>query len=64
IGRDKAFEMRGDTDHRSMSISITENRLRLLGEAGKSSIVIEDVTNGVNTPIAGTRVRITIPQPA
>lgn len=64
IGRDNASVFNNHPNHQSMSISITENRLRLLDAAGKSSIVIEDLKDGIDATVAGTRVRVIIPQPA
>ncbi|HZX73021.1 MAG TPA: histidine kinase, partial [Cyclobacteriaceae bacterium] len=43
IGREVSGNIKGESDHQSMSLSITENRLRLLDEDGNSKIIIEDL---------------------
>ncbi len=62
IGRKMADQSKKESDHKSMSLSITENRLRLLDLRGGSKIVVEDLEDG-DKKNCGTRVKVTIAQP-
>ncbi|HYV91175.1 MAG TPA: tetratricopeptide repeat protein [Chitinophagales bacterium] len=62
IGRAMAGHSKKESDHKSMSLSITENRLRLLDQNGGSKIIVEDLENG-DKKNSGTRVRVLIAQP-
>jgi tetratricopeptide (TPR) repeat protein len=63
VGREFTMSLEKKTDHQSMSLSITENRLRLLDEDGNSKIIIEDLKSDDNEKSLGTRVKVIIPQP-
>lgn len=63
IGREKALELKEKTvsDHKSMGLQITEERLRLLNRKElKQLIKITDLKDSINRA-AGTRVDINIP---
>jgi LytS/YehU family sensor histidine kinase len=62
VGRELTMSMEKKTDHQSMSLSITENRLRLLDENGNSKIIIEDLKDAMNGKPLGTRVKVIITQ--
>lgn len=63
LGRAATLSLKKDTDHNSMSLGITENRLQLLDNQGGSKMVVEDLRNVDGSP-SGTRVHLLITQPA
>lgn len=63
LGRKATQTKHKESDHHSMSLGITENRLQLLDIRGGSKIEFEDLHNEDGNP-AGTRVHIFIRQPA
>jgi two-component system, LytTR family, sensor kinase len=63
VGRAASGAVPKETDHHSMSLGITENRLRLLDRQGGSKMAVEDLKQEDGSP-AGTRVRILISQNA
>ena len=63
VGRKVAAENKIQSEHQSMSLAITENRLRLLDEKGNSKIMIEDLTANGNEILSGTRVKVIVTQP-
>ena len=62
IGREAAAAFTRPADHHSMSLTITQNRLQLVGRKGSGQMEITDLRHPDGTP-AGTRVRILITQP-
>ena len=63
VGRSYSDSLKGNNDHQSMSMDITESRLQLLDESGDSKIVMEDLKTEDGTA-SGTRVKIFITQPS
>ena len=59
VGRGHSSHKNKGTDHHSMSLTITENRLRLLGQAQNSGLEIEDLKDGEGNA-RGTKVRFQI----
>lgn len=62
LGRQPTKSKEIEAEHHSMSLGITETRLRLLDKQGGNKMEIEDLKNPDGTP-AGTRVCIRIAQP-
>jgi tetratricopeptide (TPR) repeat protein len=62
LGRRPTKSKESEMEHHSMSLGITETRLRLLDKQGGNKMEIEDLKNPDGTP-AGTRVCIRISQP-
>nr|HPI12543.1 histidine kinase [Catalimonadaceae bacterium] len=63
LGRAATLPEKKESDHHSMSLGITENRLQLLDATGGSRMEVEDLHSPDGTA-AGTRVHIYISQNA
>lgn len=59
VGRKQAAEKVFQTDHQSMSLSITENRLKLLGGPLAGGLEVEDLIDAKGNAL-GTKVRFAI----
>jgi LytS/YehU family sensor histidine kinase len=62
VGRFAGSSEKKESDHKSMSLGITANRLQLLDATGKSKMDVTDLKDESGNS-AGTLVKITISQP-
>lgn len=62
VGRAASDSNKTDPDHHSMSLGITENRLQLLDDSGKSKMEVFDLKDASGNA-KGTVVKISISQP-
>ena len=62
IGREAAKRIKSQQEeqHKSMALTVTQERLEILGETNESSVFFEDICND-NGSISGTRVLIYLP---
>jgi tetratricopeptide (TPR) repeat protein len=62
VGRKHSGELKTNSDHQSMGMTITENRLRLLEGKKGNKVFIEDLVSEIDGSPAGTCVHIIIRQ--